>query len=178
MPELVLLGDSVGAMLRVLGANWDRARRRGLDESPLSPCEVLLLQHLEEFGLEPELQHPIGAYDADFFFTEAKLCVEVDGQYHLGRWERDSTRDSMLRQRGISTLRIPASVVNVCPYGCAELVSLVVADLREAGPSAESAVRRAKRVIADLAMRSRSDRERLESYARVAAKKSAEAVAS
>ena len=58
-------------------------------------------------------QHPIGPYVLDFYCHNAGLAVEVDGQTHwLGDApQRDEARDAWLAQRGVRTLRLPASLV-------------------------------------------------------------------
>ena len=53
-------------------------------------------------------QYPIGPYALDFYCPEAMLCVEVDGEQHLGRPDKDEIRDQYLREKGIETIRIPS----------------------------------------------------------------------
>lgn len=99
------LACAVVAYRDILRANSERASRRGAD-SPLSHAETRLLQHLYELGLKPELQAELGPYDADLFFRDAGLCVEIDGAHHDR--DRDRFRDGYLAARGITTLRVPA----------------------------------------------------------------------
>ena len=49
----------------------------------------------------------------DFYFSHARLCIEVDGYAHgLGdRPARDARRDAWLRAQGITVMRYPASDV-------------------------------------------------------------------
>jgi very-short-patch-repair endonuclease len=49
----------------------------------------------------------------DFFCSDARLAIEVDGEAHSrgDRPERDAARDQWLRSAGIETLRIPAVAV-------------------------------------------------------------------
>ena len=62
-------------------------------------------------GLKFRRQHPTGPYVLDFFCSDARLAIEVDGEAHSrgDRPERDATRDKWLRNAGIETLRIPAA---------------------------------------------------------------------
>jgi very-short-patch-repair endonuclease len=53
-------------------------------------------------------QHPIGAYVMDFYWPEARLCIEIDGEQHRLGVERDATRDAVLLGEGILTVRIPS----------------------------------------------------------------------
>ncbi|HEX4710598.1 endonuclease domain-containing protein [Phenylobacterium sp.] len=58
-------------------------------------------------------QHPAGPFVLDFYCSDGRLCIEVDGAAHsLGdRPERDERRDAYLRARGIEVVRIAASSV-------------------------------------------------------------------
>lgn len=67
---------------------WEAVRKRGL-------------------GLMCKRQVPVGPYHLDFYFPEAKLCVETDGEQHSNRTQADLRRDKFLLSRGIATLRIP-----------------------------------------------------------------------
>jgi very-short-patch-repair endonuclease len=55
-------------------------------------------------------QHPVGPYVRDFYCSEAKLCVEIDGQSHgMGdRPQRDAERDAYLKSIGIRVVRYAA----------------------------------------------------------------------
>ena len=78
--------------------------------------EVLLWKMLKGRrldGLHFRRQHPLGRYVLDFYCDAAKLCVEIDGYSHGtgGHPERDERRDAWLRDQGVRTLRISASLV-------------------------------------------------------------------
>ena len=55
-------------------------------------------------------QHPTGPYSLDFFCSDARLAIEVDGEAHSrgDRPAKDRARDDWLLDAGIETLRIPA----------------------------------------------------------------------
>ncbi|MGZ8362435.1 MAG: endonuclease domain-containing protein [Caulobacteraceae bacterium] len=74
---------------------WDRLSGRQLD------------------GLKFRRQHPFDPYMLDFYCPEVRLAVEVDGWAHAmgDQPQRDERRDAFLAERGIRTLRIPASDV-------------------------------------------------------------------
>jgi very-short-patch-repair endonuclease len=57
-------------------------------------------------GFSFRRQLPIGPYILDFYCAEASLCVEVDGELHELRKDRDVARDRFMESRGIETLRI------------------------------------------------------------------------
>jgi very-short-patch-repair endonuclease len=88
----------------------DKARRlrRGM-----SLPEVLLWRALRmrPGGLKFRRQHPSGPYILDFYCSDARLAVEVDGETHarIDRAERDAKRDAWFSSAEIETLRIPAA---------------------------------------------------------------------
>jgi len=99
----------------------------------MSLPEVLLwarLRHRQP-GIPPcRRQHPVGPYVLDFYFSEAKLCIEVDGYSHgtADRPERDVRRDAWLRTQGVKVMRYPASVVLKDPGGVAASILDAVRD--------------------------------------------------
>jgi len=116
------IGEILVAYLTVLAANNDRAARRNLEESPISPAEVTLLEALLHADLEPECQAEIGPYDADFLFRDGALCVEVDGIQHREAVEKDNRRDAYLRELGIRTLRFRGREALADPYACVDRI--------------------------------------------------------
>ncbi len=77
--------------------------------------EVLLWQVLRERPAEFKFrrQHPSGVYLLDFFGSDARLGIEIEGETHSAgdRPERDANRDTWFRGADIQTLRIPAADV-------------------------------------------------------------------
>ncbi|AIE85333.1 cytosolic protein [Fimbriimonas ginsengisoli Gsoil 348] len=62
----------------------------------------------EALGFGFKRQVPVGNYWLDFYCPEAKLCIEVDGEQHLLRADRDVRRDQALLEMGIKTIRVPS----------------------------------------------------------------------
>ena len=88
---------------------------RGLRRGMTLP-EVILWAQLRKRGTEGQRwrrQHPVGAYVLDFFCTEARLAVEVDGAAHdvVSQALRDERRDRWLREQGIEVLRFAATEI-------------------------------------------------------------------
>jgi very-short-patch-repair endonuclease len=81
----------------------------------MSLPEALLWQRLRGSpgGVSFRKQHPIDPYVADFYCSQSKLVVEIDGEAHDrgDRPERDEARDEFLRSRGYRLLRITAADV-------------------------------------------------------------------
>ena len=95
-------------------ASGSVARARKLRKEMTLP-EVLLWRLLrgQPQGVKFRRQHPSGALGIDFYCSDARLVIEVDGIAHdMGdNPERDMNRDAWLRSNGIDTVRIPAKDV-------------------------------------------------------------------
>ena len=52
-------------------------------------------------------QHPISTFIADFYSHELKLVIEIDGGYHLDKYQKeyDDFRDEDMRAIGIEVIR-------------------------------------------------------------------------
>ena len=81
----------------------------------MSLPEVLLWRLLkgQPQGVKFRRQHPSGELDIDFYCSDARLAIEIDGMAHNtgDRPERDVRRDAWLKSKEIETVRIPASDV-------------------------------------------------------------------
>jgi very-short-patch-repair endonuclease len=90
------------------------ARARKLRKEMTLP-EVLLWRLLrgQPQGVKFRRQHPSSRIGMDFYCSDARLVIEVDGIAHdMGdNPERDLNRDAWLRSKGIDTVRIPATDV-------------------------------------------------------------------
>jgi very-short-patch-repair endonuclease len=56
-------------------------------------------------------QAVIGPFIVDFLAREARVVVEVDGGYHLGRRKADARRDARLARWGYRVVRVEAELV-------------------------------------------------------------------
>lgn len=90
------------------------ANARGLRRKMTLP-EVIVWQALRSrpSGLKFRRQHPTGPYILDFYCSDARLAIEVDGEAHAmgDRPARDVARDAWFQRAGIKTLRIAAADV-------------------------------------------------------------------
>lgn len=73
-----------------------------------SESERRAYEVLQSTGLTVKKQYRIGYYRLDFYLPEHRICIEIDGQDHFRRLDRDKIRDSYLTGKGTKTLRIPA----------------------------------------------------------------------
>ena len=98
----------------------------------MSLPEVLLWQRLRGSpdGVSFRKQHPIDPYVADFYCSNSRLVIEVDGEAHDrgDRHERDEARDAFLHARGYRLLRIAAVEVLKDPDGVAAAILAAAAD--------------------------------------------------
>ena len=83
----------------------ERARRLR-NNSTLS--EVLLWQNLKKkqfTGYDFHRQKPIDEYIVDFFCPSANLIIEIDGESHIEKPEKDERRQARLQSLGFHFLR-------------------------------------------------------------------------
>ncbi|WP_427964343.1 endonuclease domain-containing protein [Altererythrobacter sp.] len=94
----------------------------------MSLPEALLWRELRKRpgGLKFRRQHPSGQYVLDFYCSDARLVLEIDGEAHeMGdRPAHDAARDAWFREAGIETLRLPASQVLQDAVATAESAAL------------------------------------------------------
>lgn len=62
----------------------------------------------DKLGYRVRRQVPIGPYILDFYTPKTKLCIEIDGEQHSLRVEKDRIKDDYLAEFGILTIRIPS----------------------------------------------------------------------
>lgn len=95
-------------------ASGSVARARKLRKEMTLP-EVLLWRLLrgQPQSVKFRRQHPSSRIGMDFYCSDARLVIEVDGIAHdMGDdSERDLNRDAWLRSNGIDTVRVPATDV-------------------------------------------------------------------
>lgn len=76
----------------------------------MTNAERLLWQALRNHqlcGFKFRRQHPIGPYIVDFYCHNARLVVELDGEYHANQiqYENDCARTRVLNSFGLKVLR-------------------------------------------------------------------------
>src|ERR1700704_1901074 len=85
----------------------DRARQLRRE---MTLPERLLWREIRGRQLGPRFrrQVPMDPYVVDFYCSEAKLIVEVDGEFHGERHEEDARRTACLERRGYRVVRFQA----------------------------------------------------------------------
>ncbi|ACD91481.1 type I site-specific deoxyribonuclease, HsdR family [Chlorobium limicola DSM 245] len=91
----------------------ERARELRQQQTPAEDIVWELLRDHRFEGLKFRRQHQIGNYIADFFCSEHKLVVEVDGDVHRSPEvvAKDSQRDAYLRSLGYTVIRFGNQLV-------------------------------------------------------------------
>jgi len=77
-------------------------------------CEVLMWQqlHKRKFkGYDFDRQKIIGNYIVDFYCSDCRTVIEIDGSSHNDKAEYDSIRDAFLMGLGLEVIHIPADDV-------------------------------------------------------------------
>lgn len=79
-----------------------------------TPSEDILWQTLRGkklAGIKFRRQQPIGLFVVDFYASEYRLVVEVDGPIHESQQEADLARQQILEELGFQVLRLTANEV-------------------------------------------------------------------
>lgn len=111
------------------GSSEMQTRAKDLRRNFTGPERALwaLVRDRQVARLKFRRQQVIGPYIVDFYCAQAQLVVEVDGESHVGKAERDAARDAYLQSHGLRVVRITNDDVLREP----EAVALVI--LRAAG---------------------------------------------
>lgn len=92
----------------------------------MSLPEILLwrLLRARPFGLKFRKQHPSGKFTLDFYCSDARRVIEVDGAAHRAgdRPARDEARDAWFAAARLETMRIEAAAVLADPVAAAQVV--------------------------------------------------------
>ena len=65
----------------------------------------------KQLGVGFKRQRPISNYIVDFFCAELKLIIEIDGNSHYFKGEKDRIRQDNLKKLGYTVVRFDESVV-------------------------------------------------------------------
>lgn len=101
-------------------------------ENP-TDIEQLLMNEMDQRGLDYEFQYPFDSMIVDFAFPVERLCIEADGEYWHGRpdaIERDERRNWFIQRRGWFVLRFSGSQIHESPEDCVDTIERVLYDLR------------------------------------------------
>ena len=91
----------------------------------------------KKLGVRIRRQHPIGNYIADYYCHELKLIIEIDGEIHLTKEnkEYDINRDVTLNEFGIQIMRFTNEQVTDRIEQIIEEIKNKIKDLKQLLPS-------------------------------------------
>jgi very-short-patch-repair endonuclease len=123
----------------------EKTNRRKLRINSTQSEEILweYLRNRKLLRLKFKRQYSIDHFVVDFFCSEIKLAIELDGEIHLSKdvKNHDENRDSYLRSFGIRILRIKNEKVLNDIKGTLELIKNNIATLRQASPETSNPTR-------------------------------------
>lgn len=70
--------------------------------------EIMLWNYLKGkqiCGYDFDRQRPINNFIVDFYCKDLKLAIEIDGESHFGKDEKEKSRDAKLNLLGVTVLR-------------------------------------------------------------------------
>ncbi len=79
-----------------------------------TPAEIELWKYLKRKQislLKFRRQHSVGHYILDFYCSEIKLGIELDGECHIYTEAYDTKRENYIKSKGINILRYENSMV-------------------------------------------------------------------
>jgi very-short-patch-repair endonuclease len=84
-------------------------------------------------GLSFRRQHPAGPFILDFYCSQLRLSIELDGSQHQTNEVRDGKRTDWLRRCGVTELRFWNNDVTQNLAGVLEVIAETAARLTDAG---------------------------------------------
>jgi very-short-patch-repair endonuclease len=98
----------------------------------MSVSEKVFWEHVrgERLGFKFRRQQNVGNYYLDFYCSQAKVCIEIDGEQHLEK-QYDAHRDAEMSSLGILTLRFPTLQIFENSSALEEFLELVYQTCRE-----------------------------------------------
>ncbi len=107
---LVIENKQVGKRLRreIIKYKPELKERAREFRNNATPMEKRLWKYLKGKKLEGfdfHRQRPVNNFIVDFYCSELKLAIEIDGSSHIGKEEADMERQSIIESFGITFLR-------------------------------------------------------------------------
>jgi very-short-patch-repair endonuclease len=82
-----------------------RARNLRNDQTSAETKLWTILRNRQLDGIKFRRQKPIGHYIVDFYCSDAKLVIEIDGDTHAGREDYDAKRTKWIESEGYKVIR-------------------------------------------------------------------------
>ena len=91
-------------------------------------------------GLKFRRQQPIGPFVVDFYNSEYRLVIEVDGPIHDRQKHADQERQAMLELLGLNVLRIKAELVEKDMNTALEIIRAKIRELNSLSADSPSPI--------------------------------------
>jgi len=126
-------------MTKLYNRASEKAKRQQLRRN-MTKAEFMLWQKLKGKQLEGvkfRSQYGVGWFVVDFYCTELKLAIEIDGDSHFqdGVQEYDQERQAFIESIGIKVLRVTNDDVYKNLEGVLERIIYKIGELRNHPPS-------------------------------------------
>lgn len=126
-------------MTKLYNRTSEKAKRQQLRRN-MTKAEFLLWQKLkgkQVEGVKFRSQYSVGWFVVDFYCTELKLAIEIDGDSHFqdGAQEYDQERQAFIESVGIRFLRFTNNEVYGNLEGVLERIIQKIGELRNDPPS-------------------------------------------
>ncbi len=104
-----------GWCMRINNLTKLKEQRKNLRNS-MTPQELIMWSRIKnsKIGYKLRRQHSIGRYIADFYCSEKRVVVEIDGVQHFDKeaMEHDRVRSEFFQSQGISVVRFTNAEIN------------------------------------------------------------------
>jgi very-short-patch-repair endonuclease len=125
-------------MTKLYNRTSDKAKRQQLRRN-MTKAEFMLWQKLKGRklkGVKFRSQYSVGQFVVDFYCTELKLAIEIDGESHFqdGAQEYDWERQAFIESVGIRFLRFTNNHVYGNLEGVLEKILQKIGELRDNPP--------------------------------------------
>jgi very-short-patch-repair endonuclease len=86
-------------------------------------------------GIKFRRQQPVGYFVVDFYASEFRLVVEVDGPIHERQLEADRARQDILEMLGLTVFRIKTELVETNLSHALEMIRMKTQEIKQNIPS-------------------------------------------
>ena len=101
----------------------------------MTACEKIIWERLcnKQLGVRIRRQHPLMNYIADFYCHQFKLVIEIDGEIHLSKEnkEYDLGRENILKEYGIEIIRFTNDQVTTEIDEVIRIIAEKIAELKK-----------------------------------------------
>ena len=118
-------------MTEIYNRKSEQAKRRELRNNPTLAEKILWMSLRKRQILNVRFlrQYSIDKFVMDFYSPEIKLCIEVDGDSHIGMEEYDAARQRFIESFSIKVIRYKNEEVIGNPNKVVESIEKIVCEM-------------------------------------------------